>query len=224
MRPLLLVLALLPVTACGVSVRSDCQLVAETDLDDAEVSPLGYSADDLLAAVVGAHVVSGTLADSSLVDAEVSVLRATGSARLVEQDSVTIRTPNGMLSGTLTTLEVPPRCLDMVRVPVTLRVATVDGTILFDEVAVANADEEDLLAQIDVESEVPVHEVEGLPTAETEGVESAFAMTSFLTTGAGPELPAEITLSGKLGWQGESTRKYDDGAIYSAWAEYLLDW
>jgi hypothetical protein len=203
-------LLLVPLAACGVTVRPTCETVSETDLDDGEVSALGFSVDQLLGEVAGDHAAAGTYEDGTPAEVAVGITRGAGPARLVRTENASVRTPNGTLFGELI-LNIHVTCLDVVTVPVQLRVETDDGLFTFEEAADAVADDEALLGDVTVSARVPADEAEGLPLPDRENPLSAFAEARFLDSGT-----AAARHIGQVGWEGE----HENGT----WGQYLLEW
>lgn len=194
-----LALALLPLAACGVTVRPSCEVVEEVDLADDEVSSLGITPDALLAMVAGDHVVAGTSAGAE-VNVEVGVTRGEGPARLVRRGSTSIRTPNGNLFGE-DYLFIAVSCDDVLSVPVGLRVATDDGAVEFDEAAELVSVQGGSQGDVSVWAEVAADEVEGVPLPE-EAV-TVHADARFLNVH--PDASEQALLSGGLRWSDDAS-------------------
>ncbi|MES2644844.1 MAG: hypothetical protein V4850_35480 [Myxococcota bacterium] len=205
-----LALLVLPLAACGVTVRPTCETVSETELDDAEISGLGFSVDQLLGVVAGDHAAAGTYEDGTSAEVAVGITRGAGPARLVRTESASVRTPNGTLFGEQI-LNIHVTCHDVVTVPVQLRVETIDGVVTFDEAADAVAADEGGLGDVTVAARVPADEAEGLLLPDRENPVSAFAEARFLDSGT-----ATARQTGQVGWEGE----HENGV----WAQYLLEW
>lgn len=98
-----------------------CTLTSQRDIADTELSPWGFSAEHLLATIAGVHDGQWLWASGSSSSATLELLRANGSARLLEFDA----TPGA------TVAEGPNNCglRSALYIPVQLVVVSDDGLL-----------------------------------------------------------------------------------------------
>ncbi|MDP2307869.1 MAG: hypothetical protein Q8P18_17720 [Pseudomonadota bacterium] len=176
-------------SGCGYSVTPTCVEAESVELEDDEVSLLGFSAADLLTIVVGERTVPGRLENEERVDVRVNVQRGAGPAVFTHMEESSTRRANGQLFGEHR-FDLALHCDDDFFVPTTFALTTSDGSLSFDEEAPAYGSPD----VVHVGVRIPVMEAEGLPAADNANLDEAY-LTSSYSDGGG-------TLRGGLGWSG----------------------
>jgi len=155
--------------ACFKEVhRPGCSELETTELADDETSPLGFTADDLLAIATPGWAGSAEDVTGSIVDAAVEIARGAGSAVYVHADPIDVVTRTSGFGDDY--LLVAVSCPDAVEVPIDLAIAS-------------------SAASIDLDLEATLRSP---AMAREEGLYQAEAVASDPWDGSGATLPSDV--------------------------------